>query len=168
MRGRDVCPQHPDQSKQHRPTKLNDQITTAILNNLTSGVGIEKAAVYAGIGARTVLEWLQRGLADQEAGNDTEFSRLSQGVTHARAQVQIQLAAQIRAQAPEDWRAAAWMLERLAPSEFGQHQVVEHVGTVELEILGGQQPVDTALEKRERILAILAEGEPVDAEVVEE
>jgi hypothetical protein len=170
MRGRDVCPQHPDQTRQGQPTKLNEQTTTAILNNLASGVGIEKAAAYAGIGARTVCEWVERGRADQEAGNDTGFSRFSQDVTRTRAQVQIQLAAQVRAQASDDWRAAAWMLERLAPGEFGQHQVVEHTGSVELEVLGGAQPVDVPAGKRERMIAIMLEDEPelVDATVVEE
>jgi hypothetical protein len=173
MRGRDVCNVHAGKTDTGRPSKLDSEITNRVLAALESGVGIVRAAAHAGVAASTVHNWLQQGDADQQAGTESDRAAFLDRVTRTRANVAVRLAAQLQRAGREnvdgDWRANAWLLERLAPDEFGQHQVVEHVGSVELEILGGAQPVDVPAGKRERMIAIMLEDEPepVDAEVVE-
>jgi transposase len=172
MRGRTVCKQHSGDVDIGQRSKLTADVQARIFQALASGCGIEKAAAHATVGVRTVYEWMERGLADQEAGNDTEFSQFSQGVTRTRANLHIRLAARIQqAGAGGDWRADAWLLERLAPAEFGQKAMVDHHVSREIDVtdmLGGRQPVEVPREKRERMIAILLEDEdePVDATVV--
>lgn len=174
IRGRDVCNKHIDQTTEGRPSILPN-VRDKIYQALGVGVGIEKAAAFASVPAATIYRWLEEGHADFDADKQSDRREFYEGTSRTRASTHIRLAARIQqagASGTEgDWRADAWMLERLAPGEFGQKAVVDHVvsGSVDVEVLDGRQPVDTPLDKRERILAILAEGEPdvVDATIVE-
>jgi hypothetical protein len=167
MRDRDVCSSHA--GKTGRKSILNSDLQDRFMRGLAFGVGIAQAAAYAGIGRSTAHAWLDRAEKEQAAGitaEASEFVAFLDRVTRTRATVQVQLAAQIRAAARTgdgEWRAAAWMLERLAPAEFGRHATVQHEHTqtshVSEELLGGRQPVDIPLEKREAIIALLEEAE---------
>ncbi len=140
------------------------------MQGLASGVGIAQAAAYAGIGRSTAHAWLDRAEKEQAAGITAETSEhvaFLDRVTRTRATVQVRLAAEIQLAGREgskgDWRAAAWILERLAPAEFGRHQTPQpehhHTGRVSEQLLGGRQPVDVPLATRERIITLLEESE---------
>jgi hypothetical protein len=166
IRGQDRCPAHPREGDAPgRPTKFTPEIRDVILRTLASGVGLETCAAVAGIDARTLAHWIKRGEEEQAAGNESEWVDFLRGVTRARAQVRASLAANIRKAAAEgDWRAGAWMLERLDPQTFGkQATVVQHDHTgeinVSMELLGGRQPVEVPRETREKIVALLEEAE---------
>jgi hypothetical protein len=172
--GRDYCPSHDEESNAGgRPSTLTDAVEARFLDGLRSGVGIETAAAFAELNASTLYNWLAQGDQERAAGVTAQQSaavKFLEGVARTRAQVQVSLAAQIRRAAvedvPGDPRMAAWMLERLAPREFGQHQVVEHEhsGLVELDFLEGRQPVDLPVETREKIVTLLEEahGEAIE------
>jgi hypothetical protein len=174
IRGRDRCAAHPrDGDAPGRPSKFTPEIQQTIIRTLASGVGLETCAAIAGITAPTLAAWIKRGEEDQAAGIGSDWVDFLGGVTRARAQVRATLAAQIRkAAADGDWRAGAWMLERLDPKDFGQQAAtVQHDYTgdvrVSVELLGGRQPVDISREKRERIAALLAEGEVIEGTATE-
>lgn len=168
IRGEDVCSSHA--GKTGRKSILNSEIQDRFMRGLASGVGVAEAAAYAGIGRSTAHAWLDRGEKEAAAGKtaeDSEFVAFLDRVTRTRATVRVQLAAQIQRAAREDtkgdwqgdWRSAAWMLERLAPAEFGRHATVQHEHTqparVSDELLGGRQPVDVSLKTRKKIIALL-------------
>lgn len=153
-----------------RKSRLDSELEARFLRGLTAGVGIAAAAAYAGIGRSTVHVWLERGEKEDAAGitaETSEYVAFLNRVTRTRATVHVQLAAQVIAAASSDtagdWRAGAWMLERLAPAEFGRHQVTQHEHSptehISDELLGGRQPVNVPLETREKIIALLEEAE---------
>lgn len=156
--------------KAGRKSVLNPELQDRFLRGLASGVGIAEAAAYAGIGRSTAHAWLDRGEKEQAAGitaETSEFVAFLDGVTRTRATVRVQLAAEIQRADREgskgDWCAAAWMLERLAPAEFGRNATVQNehsqTGGVSEELLGGRQPVDISLKTRDAILALIDEAE---------
>jgi hypothetical protein len=168
MRGRDVCSSHA--GKAGRKSILKPELQDRFLRGLASGVGVAQAAAYAGIGRSTAHAWLDRGEKEQAAGitaETSEFVVFLDRITRTRATVRVQLAAEIQRAGCEgskgDWRAAAWMLERLAPAEFGGHATVQHehsqTGHVSDELLGGRQPVDIPMKTREAIIALIDEAE---------
>jgi hypothetical protein len=168
MCGRDVCSSHA--GKTGRKSILNPKLQDRFLRGLASGVGVAEAATYAGIGRSTAHAWLDRAEKEQAAGitaKTSEYVAFLDGITRTRAMVRVELAAQLRAAAVRetkgDWRAAAWMLERLAPAEFGRHATVQHehsqTGHVSEELLGGRQPVDIPWKTRQAIIALIDEAE---------
>jgi transposase-like protein len=158
-----TCAQH---NKTGRPTKFTPDTQAAILDALKTGVGIERAAAFAGIHADSLYNWMKQGKEDEDQNVESEHRTFFERLTRARAEVHVRLAGEVRAAATSDregdWRAAAWMLERLAPEDFGQRTLVEHEhsGTVDVaHLLGGKQPVDVSRRTREKIDEALAEEE---------
>jgi hypothetical protein len=93
------------------------------------GATYELAALYAGISADTFARWRQRAAT---ARPGTPLVRLRDRLTEAEGQAALRWLAQIQAAAAEDWRAAAYMLERRYPEMYGK-QVLEqcHSGEVD-------------------------------------
>lgn len=161
-----MCSAHA--GKAGRPTVIDAALREQFMAALATGVGVGVAAAFAGIGRSTAHGWLARGEKEAAAGvtaETSEFVAFLDGVTRTRASVHVRLAAAITSAASGDWRAAAWMLERLAPEEFGKHRITQpeqHTyagGSVVDELLGGRQPVDIPLKTRKAIVALLRESE---------
>src|SRR5438552_2368898 len=74
------------------------------------------AAAICGIGERTIFTWLEKNEAFRTA------------VYRARAKAKAKLVRVITNQAPHDWRAAAWILERSWPDEYARTERVEQIG----------------------------------------
>jgi hypothetical protein len=140
------------------------------LSALATGVGVGVAASFAGIGRSTAHGWLARGEKEAAArvtAETSEFVAFLDGVTRTRAGVQVNLAARMMNAVNTgkgDGKLALAMLERLAPSDWCVHKTTvqnEHQqdGSIAMELLGGRQPVDIPLEKRERIIALLEEAD---------
>jgi hypothetical protein len=105
-----------------RPSKLAPDVLATILAHVRR-VGFTKhAARAAGIGQSTFHDWMRRGRAEA-AG---EYRDFYEAVTAARAQAAQTLLGHVAG--AEDWRAAAWLLERLFPKDFALRQVLEHIG----------------------------------------
>jgi hypothetical protein len=163
MRDRDVCKQHSGDADIGQHGKLVPEVQARFLQALQTGVGIAPAAAFAGISVSTVYNWIERGEQEQAAGKTSKFVEFLEGTTRTRASVRVRLAGLIAGASGRDWRAAAWMLERIAPDEFGRHRVEQHehnhTGHVSEELLGGRQPVDIPLKTREAIIALIDEAE---------
>ena len=76
----------------------------------------QEAAGYAGISPSTLYRW--RAAAHPQA--HPELAELESELRRAEAQAELEACLTInRAAAKGEWRAAAWMLERLEPDQFG-------------------------------------------------
>lgn len=106
-----------------RPTKYSAKTRDAILAAIAVGCSREQAAAVAGIGERTLYDWLK---AKPQLSQDIEKAEAA-GV-QARLQ-RIEQAAQGGA-----WQADAWWLERRYPEQWGRRDRVNvhHEGEVQL------------------------------------
>lgn len=137
-----------------RQTKLTPEIQTAICTAVTVGVPYVQAAVLAGVGPSTALEWIQRGEGRHARRATTPYAEFAEALARAKAQDMARRVARINQagqggaalyekvietldedgrvtkrvsdirRAPPDWRADAWHLERAYPKEFGDRQVL--------------------------------------------
>jgi hypothetical protein len=92
-----------------RPTKLTDAVTKTITDAIAKGLTYEAAADLAGITRETFNQWMKDGRP--------RFKAFSDAVRQANAQARIQLIEKIGK--ADDWRAAAWILERRFREEYG-------------------------------------------------
>lgn len=112
---------------------LTDAKVEALLQALTAGHYVERAARISGVSITTVYRWLDEGKKEKEsveAGNaSTErgqaYLEIAEAIQKAReaaahrAMVAIQNAAQ-----EGTWQAAAWYLERTDREHYGRHTQV--------------------------------------------
>lgn len=108
-------------------TVMTPETVQTVLDALKAGLGIDTAAQYAGIGQRTVKDWLAKGRAALEAADmndapipieDLHYADFSKEVDTARAQAIARNITAIQQAAARDWRAAAWWLERVHADQF--------------------------------------------------
>ena len=103
-------------------SKRTPEVEAAILRAIEDGTPVKRAAQVAGnVNASTLYRWRV---------SDPEFDL---AVQRARAIFLHRMIMNVTAQASEDWRAAAWMLERSDPATFGKR--------VEVELHAEAQPV---------------------------
>ena len=108
-----------------RPSAMTDEVVTDIVNALAAGATAKAAAGAAGISEATYHSWRAQACE----GADPVFLEFLERTTRAREQGKVALAASIRKAANEgDWRAAAWLLERLEPEGWSLKQQLEHTG----------------------------------------
>ena len=98
-----------------RPTDCTPEVTAIVVAELKLGLGVTGACARAGIAKSTYQSWMTRGATGEEP-----FSTFSAAATRARADGVRALAATVRKAANDDWRAAAWMLERQDPDEWSK------------------------------------------------
>ena len=100
-----------------RRSKATEGRIEALVIALGTGCTREAAARHAGIDRTTLYRWLERDAA------------IRIRVEKAEADVEVRLAAQIVQAAPDDWRAAAWMLDRRRPRSYGRAQAAAAADT---------------------------------------
>ena len=103
-----------------RPSKLTPEVEARIVEAVELGATWEKAAEAAGVGASTLREWRQRGEADE-----APFAAFLAALKRAEAEGVARALRTIR-QAAESgqWTAAAWLLERRYPADYGRRTEV--------------------------------------------
>jgi hypothetical protein len=97
---------------------LTPEIADRIVAMLTAGAFLGPAASSAGVSRRTLSNWLARGQSGDP--EDTAYRDLAERVEKARATAQVRAVAIVSRAAEEDWRAAAWFLERSDPLNWGR------------------------------------------------
>lgn len=115
-----------------RKTRCTPKMAQAIADHIAMGMSTSDAAALAGIHRDTFYRWMKRGARafkrmQKAPGQEVQaqeapflaFYRLVQQAIPRRKQA---LLAQIQqaAREPQHWQAAAWLLERLHPEEFGR------------------------------------------------
>ncbi len=99
-----------------RPTKLTPELTREISTYIRNGNSPTISATLVGISPSTYFNWMSKG-SDQEP----RFMEFLESVERAKAQsIATQLAHVSKVADSGNWRAAAWLLERMAPESFGK------------------------------------------------
>ncbi len=96
-----------------RKTKLTHEVKEQIYLIIADGNTYKVAFQSCGIGESTFYEWMQQ----------PEFSEL---IKKAEAEAKKKLLGTIKAASDTKWQAAAWILERRWPDEFGAKQKLDH------------------------------------------
>lgn len=116
-------------SNGHRTTQtVLDQITcAAVCYYIGLGATANVAANAAGVPASTVQGWMQKGRAYIESGDENIFTEFLYNVMRAKAVFQVSALESIKeaSMEPKHWTAAAWLLERRYPLDWGQLRRVE-------------------------------------------
>ena len=110
-----------------RPSKLTADTEARILSMVRSGSSNRTACMAAGICERTFYMWKTKGESPDEP---PEYSHFLQELTRAEQEGHAARLALIQKAARTDWRAAAWMQERLDPERWSLKHQVEHSGQV--------------------------------------
>ena len=84
-----------EESALGRRSKLTTTRIDTITSLLRSGNFLSVAAEAAGVGERTVYEWLERGELPEEIEQDTLYAQFSQAVQRAQAEAEQVLVASI-------------------------------------------------------------------------
>jgi hypothetical protein len=108
-----------------RPISLTPEIQKRICAGVSRGEPFALACEAAGISRRTGYLWKKLG---KEEDAPEVLRQFFQSCARARAKGERKLVKEIRAAAPEDWRAAAWLLQKLNPSRYTDRQRAEHTG----------------------------------------
>lgn len=107
-----------------QPSKLTPKMMSRIEELITAGCSMRETATVVGLDYSTVMKWMRRG-REAKSGDYFQFFHR---VTRARERCTASLTEFIQNAAPQDWRAAAWMLERRAPKRWTKTQSVEVSG----------------------------------------
>lgn len=101
--------------------RLTQDVEDRLVEAFEQGATTKLACLYGGISRDTLAEWLKAAAAgDERCQRLAERVRRAEG---ARAVVWLRL---IQASAAAgEWRALAWLMERLYPDEYGR-RVLEH------------------------------------------
>ena len=103
-----------------RPTKLTPESQEVIVDGINAGLTFRLSCARAGVNPATFYRWLEKG----ETANVGRYSEFCDAVSRAKADSALRLVSQITLQAPMDWRAAAFMLERRFPDDYGKRTEV--------------------------------------------
>jgi hypothetical protein len=128
--------------------RFGDKDFEVLIAGLQSGLTIGQAMASTGFSKNVAYEWMARN-----PGKHDELKRRLKPAYLARVQE--------LGEVKEDWRAYAWMLERMFPNEFALTEVhrVEHSGAVEHQVK--MLPESELLRMVERAAAVDAS---IDAE----
>lgn len=142
-----------------RPTKLTPALQAKVVEAIRAGNYIETAAAYAGVSKVTLYDWMRRG-NEQKSGRFREFLN---AVEKALGDSEARDVALIGKAAGEDWKAAAWRLERRFPDRWGRREKHELSGPKggPVEVVSLAHLSDEELDQVERALS---RGVPPDGQ----
>ena len=103
-----------------RKTKLTPELQKEFCGYVSGGLTKKGAADAVCISETTLYDWLQRGQKDEDAGKDTVYSEFLESVKRAEAGFKLTHIRTIQEASADDWKAAAWLLERCYRNEYGR------------------------------------------------
>jgi hypothetical protein len=98
-----------------RPTKLSPAVLEKVCEGVRLGMSYERASARVGISDATLRNWVKR---DEEGVR--AYAGVVEALQKARADGETRLLARIVKAAEEDWKAAAWILERRHPESYAR------------------------------------------------
>ena len=105
-----------------RPTKFNTKTKRRLYKALRIGASRKMAAQYAGISYELLRQWMRRG--EQEARG--EFVVFLAALKRAESEACMKALEAINGAMETRWQAAAWMLERRYPEDWGRNRIIQH------------------------------------------
>ena len=123
---------------------------------------------YVGISTVSLANWLRKGEElsekDEDELNDEErlFVKLFFDVRKARGLSEMRAVERIRKAGEQDWKAAAWFLERTATARWGRVDRTEITGAD-----GGAIAIDAEVVSR-KLEAMMANQGVLDAKAIED
>lgn len=90
------------------------------LECLSLGLTIADACAYSGLSESAYHEWMAKARAARESGKRNEYAKFAEEVEKAKAEfVRNNVAIIQKAAMARSWQAAAWLLERRRPKDYG-------------------------------------------------
>jgi transposase len=110
-----------------RYTKRPEEVQKLFVEAMSLGMTVRLACEYSGISETTYYDWMARAEGRQHPSRGKgkpEHVAFAEAVKKATSKSAATLLARIRraAEEPSKWQAAAWLLERRYPGEFGRVQ----------------------------------------------
>lgn len=103
--------------KNGRPSKLTADVQDKIVSAIRAGNYAETAAQYAGVDPTTYYRWMVKG----EDGPDL-YRQFRHAVKAAESEAEVYAETVLRKAMPDDWKAAAWYLERKFQDRWGRKE----------------------------------------------
>lgn len=112
-----------------RKTKLRRKLIAEAVEGIEKGHYAKTICQALGIHESTYYDWLKKG--EEQIENDERgiYREFSESIKKAQAEGKKALLQIIRDRAATNWTAAAWMLERMYPEEYGRREKHQHEGT---------------------------------------
>lgn len=162
--------------------KLNNpERRQAILEALRQGAYLEVAGRRGGVSAATIHRWMDLGRSSV-AAVEAAHRRIEEGekgvkvppahepyhsfyeeVEAARAQSEMRAVTIVQLAGRNDWKAAAWYLERAFPKRWGSKALVEHSGNSDAPVVVEHKAAGAQLSESERMAEVLAALEQAGA-----
>jgi hypothetical protein len=113
-----------------RRTSLDSATSERICGLLRLGNTIEVAARASGVCRDTIYEWLNRAKKGEEpfAGFADDFDQAIAEAQQRTLRLILDAAEHGNEKVGPQWQAAAWIMERRWPNEWGRRERVEHSG----------------------------------------
>ena len=120
-------------AKKGRPSLRTKVRKDRIVQAIAAGNYVETAARYGGVHPATYYRWMQEAQEPGAAANKREFY---EAVKKAEAEAEVRNVATIQLAASSQWQAAAWLLERKHPAQWGRRMEVvgPEGGPIKLEV----------------------------------
>src|SRR5712692_6482777 len=106
--------------KPGRPSKWTPALQAQIVETIRAGSYAEVAARHVGIASSTFYDWMKRG-----GEGDRRFSEFSEAIGEAEAFAHARAVTIIAKAMADDWKAAAWYLERKYHDEWGRRDKLD-------------------------------------------
>jgi hypothetical protein len=103
-----------------RKTTLTEATTNHLAQLLKAGNYLQVAVSAAGVPLSTFTLWWKRGDPDKADPADELYRDFRERMDRARAEGEARNVALIAAAGPDNWQAAAWMLERSYPERWAR------------------------------------------------
>ncbi len=167
-------PKEPKANPAGRPkgtgTKVDKGLLDALTLALIAGATIGDACHYAGIHPNTYTNWMKRGKAEADRiasekskrktplDGEADYYNAYMAVERAKANMRIRALTVIQnaADPPEEdgkprrkpeWKAAAWLLERTDPANYGRRVVDNNLqGDINIRVIREEQPPEAPQE----------------------
>lgn len=118
------------------PPALTKKREDAIVKYIEEGATRAAAAMASGVTARIIFIWFQRARAEIEAREEgalpnkreDRYVRLFRRVEQAEGMWETGMTAVVHKATATDWKAAAWVLERRRPHDYGRRSTVAVTG----------------------------------------
>lgn len=140
-----------------RASKLTPAVQQKLTDALAEGASLTTAANRAGIHRDTIYAWLLRGRGPGAPKLYARFAEAYDAAVNTRKESLIQRVEEGRLISGDpDWKASAWLLERLHPDEFGRNALNEKTVRRQLESVLSRVLMQISNDARSEVLDALA------------